>query len=114
MSVVVVQHVPGEAPCAIASAAVDAGRCCSPRATATPSRHSGERQRMGPAIPPGGRQPAVDAFMTAFPEEAASAPGLQHDTPEGLAALAPYRDRVLGRLVRDTEAHFLALAVLAR
>jgi hypothetical protein len=52
--------------------------------------------------------------MTAFPEEAASAPGLQHDTPEGLAALAPYRDRVLGRLVRDAEAHFLALAVLAR
>jgi hypothetical protein len=52
--------------------------------------------------------------MTAFPEEAVSAPGLQHDTPEGLAALAPYRDRVLGRLVRDTEAHFLALAVLAR
>ncbi|MFJ8309572.1 MULTISPECIES: methyltransferase domain-containing protein [unclassified Streptomyces] len=40
---------------------------------------------------------AVDAFAAAFPEEAASAPGLRHDTPESLAALAPYRDRVLGR-----------------
>ncbi|WNI20780.1 glutamine amidotransferase-related protein [Streptomyces sp. ITFR-16] len=40
---------------------------------------------------------AVDAFVTAFPGEAARAPGLRDGTPGSLAALAPYRDRVFGR-----------------
>ncbi|MFJ2415704.1 glutamine amidotransferase-related protein [Streptomyces brevispora] len=51
---------------------------------------------------------AVDAFVTAFPEEAAGAPGLRDDTPESLAALVPYRDLVLGRfaaLVAARSAH---------
>ncbi|MFE4550091.1 methyltransferase domain-containing protein [Streptomyces sp. NPDC056785] len=40
---------------------------------------------------------AVDAFAAAFPEEAATAPGLLEDAPAELAALAPHRDRVFGR-----------------
>ncbi|MFI9052079.1 methyltransferase domain-containing protein [Streptomyces sp. NPDC053427] len=40
---------------------------------------------------------AVDAFVTAFPEEAATAPGLREAAPAELAALAPHRDRVFGR-----------------
>ncbi|MFD0026109.1 methyltransferase domain-containing protein [Streptomyces sp. NPDC058382] len=51
---------------------------------------------------------AVDAFVTAFPRDAARAPGLLEDTPESLAALVPYRDQVLGRfaaLVAARSAH---------
>jgi GMP synthase-like glutamine amidotransferase len=40
---------------------------------------------------------AVDGFVAAFPKEAATAPGLRESAPVELAALAPYRDRVLGR-----------------
>ncbi|RAJ66856.1 GMP synthase-like glutamine amidotransferase [Streptomyces sp. Amel2xB2] len=40
---------------------------------------------------------AVDAFATAFPHEAAAAPGLRRAAPGELAALAPHRDRVLAR-----------------
>ncbi|WP_346777249.1 methyltransferase domain-containing protein [Streptomyces sp. HNM0575] len=42
---------------------------------------------------------AVDAFATAFPEEAATAPGLREAAPDELTALAAYRDRVLARFV---------------
>ncbi|WP_328914887.1 MULTISPECIES: type 1 glutamine amidotransferase [unclassified Streptomyces] len=40
---------------------------------------------------------AVGAFVTAFPEEAATAPGILADAPAELAALAAHRDLVLGR-----------------
>nr|QIY76623.1 methyltransferase domain-containing protein [Streptomyces sp. RLB1-33] len=39
----------------------------------------------------------VDAFATAFPDDADAAPGLREDALEELAALTPHRDRVLGR-----------------
>lgn len=40
---------------------------------------------------------AVEAFATAFPEEAATAPGLRENAAAELAALAPHRDRIFGR-----------------
>jgi len=40
---------------------------------------------------------AVDAFATAFPDEAATAPDLHESTPAELAALAPHRDGVFER-----------------
>lgn len=40
---------------------------------------------------------AVDAFVTAFPGEAAGAPGLTESAATELAALAPYRDGVFAR-----------------
>lgn len=40
---------------------------------------------------------AVDAFATAFPDEAATAPDLQDSTPAELAALAPHRDGIFER-----------------
>ncbi|MEE1799757.1 methyltransferase domain-containing protein [Streptomyces sp. JV176] len=40
---------------------------------------------------------AVDAFVAAFPAEAATAPGLREAAPDELAAPAPYRDLVFGR-----------------
>ena len=39
----------------------------------------------------------VDVFVAAFPEEASTVPDLRAATPGELAALAPHRDRVLGR-----------------
>ncbi|GGJ92111.1 hypothetical protein GCM10011583_24450 [Streptomyces camponoticapitis] len=39
----------------------------------------------------------VDAFVAAFPSEAATDPGLREATPAALAALAPHRDGVLAR-----------------
>lgn len=39
----------------------------------------------------------VDAFATAFPAEAATAPGLRETAPAELGALAPHRDQVFGR-----------------
>ncbi|MEV7341730.1 methyltransferase domain-containing protein [Streptomyces sp. NPDC093544] len=40
---------------------------------------------------------AVDAFVTAFPEEAVTVPGLRESAPAEPAVLAPYRDQVLRR-----------------
>lgn len=40
---------------------------------------------------------AVDAFVTAFPQEAATAPGLREAAPVELAGAAPHRDSVFGR-----------------
>ncbi|MFE2044698.1 type 1 glutamine amidotransferase [Streptomyces sp. NPDC059477] len=40
---------------------------------------------------------AVDAFAQAFPDDAATAPGLRENAPRELEALAPHRDRVLRR-----------------
>ncbi|WP_446460523.1 type 1 glutamine amidotransferase [Streptomyces sp. BRA346] len=48
---------------------------------------------------------AVDAFVTAFPDEAATAPDLPDSTPAELAALAPHRDGVFERFAAHVASH---------